>query len=148
MRVRCATFSILIAALLLQTAPARGDVLSKSYNFKKDVTLAIGETNLDGLRLDTVRFTLPATVGGNHMRTGGLPKVEVALSNTSDASRRLGVAIALFDAEGRMVGVASGGSRFAPLKGNRQKTYKLIFDDLNEDAYRAATFQISVESKP
>jgi len=127
--------------------PASADLISKTYEFKKDTTLSIGESNADGLRVDTIRFSLPATVGGSHMRTGGLPRVEISLSNTGEDSRKLGIAVALFDADGRMVGVASGGSGISALKAGRQKTYKLVFDDLNRDAFRARTFQVSVESK-
>ncbi len=127
--------------------PASADLISKTYMFKKDTILSIGESNVDGLRIDSIRFSLPATVGGSHMRTGGLPRVEISLSNTGSEARKLGIAVALFDGDGRMVGVASGGSGFSPLKADRQKTYKLVFDDLNRDAFRARRFQISLETK-
>lgn len=139
-----------VVSLILVTLfalPVSADLISKKYEFKKDTTLNIGESNADGLRADTIRFSLPATVGGDNMRTGGLPRVEVALSNTGPNSRKLGIAVALFDSDGRMVGVASGGSTLSLLKAGRQKTYRLVFDDLNQDAFRARTFQLSVESK-
>ena len=55
--------------------------------------------------------------------------------------------VALFDEQGRLLGVASGGSRVNALKPSRQRTFKLVFDDVNREAYKAKTFQISIESK-
>ena len=72
---------------------------------------------------------------------------EVSLSNTADRSLKVGVAIALFDADGRLVGVASGGSRWAPIKANRQKTFRLVFDNVNHEIFDTKTFQITVETK-
>lgn len=59
----------------------------------------------------------------------------------------MGVAIALYDGEGRLVGVASGGTGLMPLKPDRQRSFTLIFDDVNALAAQAQTFQITVESK-
>jgi hypothetical protein len=129
-------------------AQADAALLSKAYNFKDDVTLEVGESTADGLRLDSVRFRLPRTIDGEHTRTGGVVKAEVALSNTTAVGLKAGIAIALFDEGNRLVGVASGGSRLVSVKANRQKLYTLVFDNVNAEAHRAATFQISVESKP
>ena len=71
----------------------------------------------------------------------------MAISNTSGESRKVGLALALFDEEGRLLGVASGGSKLASIKPGRQKSFILLFDGVNSEAHRAATFQISMESK-
>ncbi len=139
---------LLVVGSIAAVAPvARGSLLSKTYNFKSDVTLEIGAATEEGLRIDSVRFLLPSTLGGRLFRTGGLVNVEVALSNTASTGQRVGIAVALFDEQGRLVGVASGGSRWVPIKPDRQKLFRLVFDDVNGEAYRAKTFQISVESK-
>jgi len=137
----------LLAAAVAIT-PAAAALLSESFEFKRDVSLSVGSTTEDGLRLDTVRFRLPARVDGGARRTAGLASVEVAISNTGQQARKLGVAVALFDEQRRLVAVASGGSRIGGVKPGRQKVFKLVFEDVNERVHDAATFQISVESKP
>jgi hypothetical protein len=145
-RPAAAGLPVLIAALLLAPIADAG-LISKEYHFKPDVTLEIGAATDSGLRLDSVRFHLPSTAGGEHVRTGGVVKVEVAVSNTTGAAQKVGIAVALFDEVNRLVGVASGGSKVMSIKGNRQKSYTLVFDDVNGEAYKATTFQISIESK-
>ena len=106
-----------------------------------------GAATGDGLRIDTVRFHIPPTAGSPGQRTGGLANAEIAVSNVGEKAHKVGVAVALFDAEGRLLGVASAGTSLRPLKVGRQRTYTLVFDHVNGEVQRATRFQISVESK-
>lgn len=137
-----------LLALTLAATPGHAELISKSFEFKQGVKLEIGTETESGLRLDAVQFKLPAQKGGKVVRTGGLVQAEVTVSNVGDRSRKVGIAIAMFDSVGRLIGVASGGNRIAPLKKNRQQSFRLTFDDVNGLAHRAETFQISLESKP
>ena len=139
---------LVVLGILVAAPGAWGGMVSKTYEFKEGVTLEVGVQTDTGLRLDTIRLTLPSTTGGRFLRTGGLVRAEISVSNTTAASQKVGIAVALFDADGRLVGVASGGTKVLPIKAERQRTYDLVFDDVNEDAYKATSFQISVESKP
>jgi len=140
---------LLLFAVLVCLTPGlvSADLLSKSYHFKPGVTLEIGVATEPGLRVDSVRFRVPPTAGGRHERTAGMVSAEVAVSNLNEKSSMIGLAIALFDAEGRLVGAASGGSKLMPLKPGRQKTFTLVFDFVNAYAHRADTFQLSAESR-
>ena len=63
----------LLAAGFLACLPfSSADSLSKTYEFKEGITLELGTRTDDGLRLDNVRFQLPAVVEGRSSRTGGL----------------------------------------------------------------------------
>jgi len=138
----------LLAAGILACLPFAGaDSFSKTYQFKEGTTLELGTRTDDGLRLDNVRFRLPAAVEGRSSRTSGLAGALVAVSNVGEESLKVGIAIALLDSEGRLVGVASGGTALLPLKSGRQKTYTLIFENVNERIHQAATFQITLESR-
>lgn len=129
-------------------AGAASSLLSKSFVFKPDTTLEVGSEIDAGLRLDKVRFVLPAAQGGTLTRTAGVARAEVSISNTGGASRRVGIAIALFDTDNRLLGVASGGMKLFPIKAGRQETYSLAFGDVNAEIPQATKFQITVEPKP
>jgi hypothetical protein len=143
-RILAATILALAVALLAPSSSA--ELVSKSYMYKSGITLELGIGTDDGLRIDSVRFFAPAN-GGGMLRTGDSMRAEVAISNASEQQIKVGVAIALFDKEERLLGVASGGTKLVPVKSGRQKSYTLIFDHVNTEAPRAATFQISLESK-
>ena len=145
--------SVLVGAFVLATTlvlspGAEADLLSKSYVFKDGVTLELGAATGDGLRVDSVQFKLPAPVGDRTSRVAGLAAVQVKVSNLAEKSRKAGVVVALFDDEGRLLGVASGGTSLMTLKSGRQKSYTLVFDNVNSEVHRATKFQISIESKP
>jgi hypothetical protein len=141
--------AVLSLCLLLAIPSADADTFSKKYRFVSDKTLEIGEPVGAGMRLDSVQFVFPPPSGGGRiLRIGGLPQAVVALSNMSQESVKIGVALAVFDEEGRLLGVASGGSAMRGIRAYRQVGYSLKFDYVNGEMAKAATFQVSVETKP
>ena len=138
---------VALIAVTLLVVPASAELLSKTYHFKSGVVLDVGATASDGLRIDAIRFDLPKTAAGGFLGTGGMVQATVAVSNTSPVGQKVGLAIALFDEKGRLVGVASGGSQVSSLKPERQKLFTLVFDNVNANAFHAATFQVTVESR-
>jgi len=141
------TGTLTLAALLVLAPVAGAELLSKGYEFKDAVTLEIGASTESGLRIDSVKFHIPPTAGEPGQRSGGLANAEVAVSNVGTQARKVGLALALFDEAGRLVGVASAGTSLMPLKSGRQRTYTLVFDHVNGEVHRATRFQISLESK-
>ncbi len=141
--------AVVIVGLLAWCAgtASAADLLSKIYHFKSGVTLEVGAATDNGVRLDSVQFEVPEPVDGKITSTRSVVRSEVLISNTGEAPQRVGVAIALYDAEGILLGVASGGSALSRLKPGRQQSFKLVFDYVYAQIHRAATFQISVESK-
>ena len=137
------------ACLVLAIPSAQADTFSKKYRFVSDKTLEMGEPVGAGMRLDSIQFTFPPPSGGGKiLRLGGVPEAVVAISNLTQESIKIGVAVAVFDEEGRLLGVASGGSAMRGIHAYRQVGYSLKFDFVNGEMAKAATFQVSVETKP
>jgi hypothetical protein len=140
---------VLLAAIcaLALAAPAHGELLSKRYQFKDGVVLEMSVPTRNGLRLDTVTFVMPETVDGRLTVASGLLRAQVVVSNLASEPRKIGLAIALFDDQDRLLAVASGGSRLASIKPDRSRSFSLTFDGVFAEANRATTFQISLEAK-
>jgi hypothetical protein len=137
---------VLILAAGLATAVS-AETFSKAYEFKPNTVLKVGADVGGGVRLDTVEFVLSQDDGS----PGGLfsgPKVKVTISNLSDGSRKVGVAIAVADAENRLVAVASGGTKLFPLRAGRQIVYSLDIDGVMNELAHGTAFRISVEPRP
>ena len=140
-------FVLVAAALLLAVGDARAELFSKAYAFKPDTTLEVGAEMPAGLRLDSVEFVLPK----EDPSQGGVfagPKVKVSISNLGSASAKIGVAIAVTDEDGRLVGVASGGTKLFPLRAGRQIVYTLSVDGVRAELAKGTVFRISVEPTP
>jgi hypothetical protein len=137
-----------LAVAIVVVPTTRAELQTKKYVFKSDIILEMHADMSETVRLDTVRFMLPEKPKSGMIRIGGLAKAEVAISNTGTESIKIGIAIAVVDDNDRLLGVASGGSRFLAIKAGRQSTYTLVFDDVNLDMDQATAFQISVETRP
>ena len=120
-------------------------VTSKTYEYKADVKLETGVDVGQGLKLDSVLFKSPSSIGKKFWSSGIL-KADVTISNLGQEARKFGIAVALFDEDGRLLGVASHGTTF-PLKPERQAVYTLDFTNVNSEIFKATQFKISVEPK-
>jgi hypothetical protein len=137
---------VVAAAALAMTVPAVDAALtSKHYEYKSGVKLTTDVELGEGLKLDSVMFLTPSSVGKGFWKSG-LLKAEVAISNFGQAARKLGIVIALFDDNERLLGVATHGTTF-PLKPERQAVYTLEFTNVNSEVFKATKFTISVEPK-
>ncbi len=135
-------------AVVAAMPSAAGELFTKAFQFKPNTKLEVGADLPNGLRLDSIEFGVAAE--GDHSPTSlfGQPKAQVAISNLAQHSASVGIIIALMDEEGRLLGVASGGTKMFPLRAQRQMTYALVFDDVNSEASKATVFRISIETRP
>ena len=138
--------SVLVALSLAVTA-ARAENFSKTYEFKPNMALQVGSEVREGLRLDTIEFVIPKNDPAEASTFGG-PKVKVTVSNVGKTSQTIAVAIAVTDADGKLVGVASGGTKIFPLRAERQMTYTLDFGAVNSELANGKEFKFTIEPKP
>lgn len=138
-----AALAMIAASAVLSTA----GTLSKTYVFKAGTVLEISADMGEGLRLDSVEFEVPRTPEGRDQRVAGLVKAKVAVSNLGEKPKKVGVALALLDAGGALVAVASGGSQLGSVKPGRQVTFTLVFDHVNRSAPEAASFMVALETR-
>jgi hypothetical protein len=125
----------------------RAELFSKAYTFKPGTILEMGTEMPGGLRLDSVEFVIPAADDKQGGAFAG-PKVKVSISNLGTGAVTVGVAIAVTDADGRLVGVASGGTKLFPLRADRQIVYSMGVDGVKSELAAGTVFRISVEPRP
>jgi hypothetical protein len=135
------------AALVFAAKDARAELFSKAYAFKPDTVLEVGTEMPSGLRLDSVEFVLPKE-GPDKAGTFAGPKVKVSISNLGTTSAKIGVSIAVTDADGRLVGVASGGTKLFPMRSDRAIVYTLSINGVRAELDKGTVFRISVEPIP
>ena len=135
------------AALVFAAQDARAELFSKAYSFKPDTILEVGAEMPAGLRLDSVEFVIPKD-GPEQAGTFAGPKVKVSISNLGTSSAKIGVSIAVTDADGRLVGVASGGTKLFPMRADRAIVYTLSINGVRAEMAKGTVFRISVEPTP
>jgi hypothetical protein len=138
---------VMAAVWVVAGSDVRAELFSKAYAFKTDTVLEMGVEMPGGLRLDSVEFVLPKP-GAEPGGTFSGPKVKVGISNLGASAVKIGVAIAVTDADGRLVGVASGGTKLFPVRADRAIIYTLSVNGVRSALAEGTVFRISVEPEP
>lgn len=141
MRRKAPVLGLALALVLGTTGAGGAEFVAKSYEFKPNVRLEVGFDLDASLRLESIEFEVPEDSSG----FGTTPKAKVVVSNLGETSRRIGIAIAVEDGEGRLVAAGSGGTRMFPLRGGRQMSYGVSFDDVHGKIALGTAFRISFQ---
>jgi hypothetical protein len=147
MRTTARTIALGLLAFGVLIGDARAELFSKSYTFKTNTLLQVGTEMPSGLRFDSVEFVVPKGDEADTATFSG-PKAKVTISNVGKTSATVAIAIAVTDEAGRLVGVATGGTKLFPLRAGRQMSYTLDFGGVNSQLSVGTVFRISIEPKP
>ncbi len=121
------------------------EFISKKYQFKEDVWLELN-ASVKNVILKSIKFKIPAKAEGKFFVISGAIKADVLVENKSEHDQKVGIAIALFDSEGNLVGVGSSGSKmFFKVKPGKKNEYAVTFSYVTEMIDEASTFQITLE---
>jgi hypothetical protein len=147
---RPAAFLLLLAALAPGgVAPARaqetagrdhGLTNSARYRFEGNKWLAL-DLAVEDVRAETIRFEWPATL--LRLKTGYKALVKVV--NGSSRQARIGVAVALYDADTRLVGTGAAGTTLGTIDPGDAAQFAVEFSHVTERLEEAATFHIALE---
>jgi hypothetical protein len=119
-----------------------GEFLAKTYEFRPNIRLEVGLDLGLGLRLESIEFEIPEDPGKSFQVD---PRAKVVITNLGEQARRIGIAIALEDEAGRLVGAGTGGTKLFPLRAERQMAYGVSFGDVQSKIGTARAFRIALE---
>ncbi|HET6330637.1 MAG TPA: FxLYD domain-containing protein [Holophagaceae bacterium] len=117
---------------------------SGSFKFYWDTTIPLN-LEVDGLKVGEVYFNV------RRSRYSWLKDAEfgvrahVTVTNTSKRRRVPGFAVAVLDADGKLLGVASGGTKVGTVGPGETEDFDLNFTQVKERIAKGATFLLSVE---
>ncbi|WP_005036296.1 hypothetical protein [Holophaga foetida] len=147
--------ALLLSALLLlapsqadpapkavEAAPKALSFASQRLDFKWDQLIPMN-LEVDGLKLNSIFFNRKDFRLFKTVELSARAQIDV--TNTASKGRRPGFAVAVFDKEDRLLGVASGGPLFGRLAAGDTNTYDLDFSRVLERLPNGAYFVLSVE---
>ena len=136
-----------IAAVAVQDAAqpqASLGFASKRANYEWDRVIPL-DMSVDGLTAKTIFFnTRGMSRGPLKNATFGI-RAQVEVTNTSNHSKNCGFAVAVFDGQDNLLGVASGGNKLGVVKPGKTKTFDLGFSQVKERLQRGSYFIVSIE---
>lgn len=117
---------------------------SRRFDFHWDRLLPVG-MELDGLKVNSIFFNTREVKSGPFKSATFGTRAQVEVTNTAKGDRVPGFAVAVFDKEGRLLGVASGGTKLGVVKAGETETFDLNFTQVKERLPRGDHFVLSVE---
>jgi hypothetical protein len=117
---------------------------SKRLPYKWDVLLPV-DLDVDGLKINTIFFNRREFAGGPLKGADFGTRAQMEVINNSKFKKVPNFAVAVFDSEDRLLGVASGGPRMLAHKPGATETYDLNFHFVKERLPLGSSFVITVE---
>lgn len=128
-------------------APSGGAPLSfasGSYKFYWNATMPMN-LEVDGLKVTEIYFNVRRSRYSWLKDAEFGTRAHLTVTNTSARPRIPGFAVAVLDADGQLLGVASGGTKVGTVAPGATEEFDLNFTQVKERLPKGATFLLSVE---
>jgi hypothetical protein len=132
--------SLLIGMLMALSWPASAATGSGRFRFEGNKWLKL-ELEVAGVRADLIRFDWPSTMMG--VKTGY--KSTVKLVNGSTRQARIGLAVILYDGDGRPVGAGTTGTKLGTIDPGDAAEFTVDFDYVTERLEQSEQFAVVLE---
>jgi hypothetical protein len=120
---------------------------SESFPFQWDRVIPL-TTNLDGLKVTSIFFNKRMVQPGffNFLKGAEFgTRAQVEVTNTGRYPKIPGFAVAVLDKDGRLLGVASGGTKLGTVKPGETETFDLNFTQVKERLSSGDRFLLAIE---
>ena len=120
---------------------------SESFPFQWDRMIPL-TTNLDGLKVTSIFFNKRAVKPGffSFLKDAEFgTRAQVEVTNTGKSPKIPGFAVAVLDKDGRLLGVASGGTKLGTVKPGDTETFDLNFTQVKERLESGNRFLLAIE---
>ena len=131
-----------------KTIPAQPlSFFSESFPYVWDRTIPLS-VELDGLKVNSIFFDKRVVKQGFFSILKGAEfgtRAQLEVTNTGKYPKVPGFAVAVLDKDGRLLGVASGGTKLGTLKPGDTETFDLNFTQVKERLAKGDRFLLSIE---
>ncbi len=117
---------------------------SQKFPYQWDVLLPL-KTEVDGLKLNTIFFNRREIRSGLLKGAEFGTRAQIEVTNTGKRSRMPNFAVAVFDDESRLLGVAIGGSKLTGVAPGETETFDLNFSRVLQRLPKGTHFVLSLE---
>jgi len=118
-----------------------------SFPFQWDRTIPLS-INVDGLKVSSIFFNKRVVQPGFFNIFKGAEfgtRAQVEVTNTSKYPKVPGFAVAVLDKDGRLIGVATGGTKVGTIKPGETETFDLNFTQVKERLAFGDRFLLAIE---
>ncbi|MCA1580906.1 MAG: hypothetical protein LC796_05815 [Acidobacteria bacterium] len=137
--------SILAVAFTLALAsPVSAELMTKKFDWAPVGGIQKIDMQLNDIAISEMRFDLGDTVAPIRVSSA---KAVVRVDNNSQQDQQVGVAIAVFDAEGNLVAAGDGGNKVGDLNRGDRSEFTVHFSYVYRNLKTARSFLITLETQ-
>ena len=137
---------LVTTAILLAGPAAHADTVSKKVRFDAATTVPV-KLAVQGIEIDTLRFSLEGGVKLNPFKTGKGPQAFLRVRNVGTRSLDFAIAIGLYDEQGALI-AASESSHLGDLDPVEEGEIEVMFRYVKRKVYTAKTVEVVLETLP
>lgn len=136
---------ILSAAFLFAVSTvASARIATKRFDWAPKDGVQVLDWTENGITVKQVTFDLGSVVKPLRVSTA---RARVRVDNDSDSDVVPGIAIAIFDADNRLIAAGDGGVKMGDLNKGQRDEFRVSFSHVFRNIDRAKYFYVSVETK-
>jgi hypothetical protein len=124
----------------MAAVPAPGATNSARYRFEANKWLSL-DLAVDEVRTEVIKFEWPATLLG--VKTGY--KATIKVVNGSSHQAGIGLAVALYDQDSKMVGAGTTGTTLGTIDPGSSAEFTIDFNHVTQRLEKTSQFQIALE---
>jgi hypothetical protein len=138
---------LLLSALvaLAVAAPASAQLVTKKFDWSPLNGTQKVDVQMNDVAISLIRFDLGDTIAPIRVSSA---KAVVRVDNNSDIDQEVGVAIAVFDADGNVVAAGNGGNKVGELNKGDREEFTVRFPYVYRHLSSAKSFLVTLETKP
>ena len=137
-------FSLVLAALFFSHLLS-AEIVTQKFNWSPANGIQRLRFDWNDIAISEIRFDLGDTFKPFRVSSA---KAVVRVDNNSARDQEVGVAIAVFDADGTMLAAGSGGIKVGNLNKGERDTFNVRFPYVYRYLKNASYFYLTVETKP
>jgi len=137
-------FSLVLAALFFSHLLS-AEITTQKFNWSPVNGIQRLRFDWNDIAISEIRFDLGDTFKPLRVSSA---KAVVRVDNNSARDQEVGVALAVFDADGTMLAAGSGGTKVGTLTQGERDTFTIRFPYVYRNLKNASYFYLTVETKP
>ena len=141
-RLRALLFSFLVVGL---ASPVAAELITKKFDWLPVGGIQKTDMTTTDMAVSEIRFDLGDTLPPIRRSTA---KAIVRVDNNSSIDQEVGVAVAVFDADGNLIAAGNGGNKVGELNKGERSEFTVPFSYVYRNLKNAKTFLVTLETKP
>ena len=137
--------SAAVVLALVSASPLSADVLTKKFDWAPVNGIQRVDMQSNDIAVSEIRFDLGDTIAPVRISSA---KAVVRVDNNSQIDQEVGVAIAVFDGDGNLIGAGDGGNKVGELNRGDRSEFTVRFGYVYRNLKNARSFLITLETKP